>query len=302
VLAAANELGYEPNLLAQSLRRGASLSIGFVVRDISSPVLSEIALGAERTLHASGYSLVLTNSEGLPSLDREYIRYFRLRRVDGILLSLADEAYEPTLEELGRLHVPSVILDRDVPASLGASRVLCDNRGGILAACRHLAELGHRHFGLIGGPLAVRPGRECASALHDFCSTHPGFAATIETGPYTREYGAEAIDRIVARKNLPTALIAGSIHILIGALHALSAQGVRIPEDASLVAFDDSEFLELMEPPIAVISRNPLKMGQAAAELLLRRLKGGEPEETIVPTNFIPRASCAPPPRTTRLR
>src|SRR2546430_1229034 len=87
VLAAAQELGYERNLLAQSLRRGSSMAVGFVVRDISNPMMAEIVLGAERALRTAGYALSITNSEGEPDLDADYIRYFRQRAVDGLLLS-----------------------------------------------------------------------------------------------------------------------------------------------------------------------------------------------------------------------
>src|SRR5579863_4038191 len=119
VLKAAQELGYERNLLAQSLRRGSSMSIGFVVRDISNPMMAEIVLGAERTLRTAGYALSLTNSEGKPGLDAEYIRYFRQRAVDGLLLSLSDEGYGPTMDELKALGRPFVAVDRELPPELG---------------------------------------------------------------------------------------------------------------------------------------------------------------------------------------
>ena len=296
VLAVVQELGYEPNLLAQSLRRGSTLSAGFVLRDISSPLFSEIVLGAETELRAHGYSMLLTNSEGLPALDAAHIRLFRQRRVDGILLSLADESYDETLDELRRIRVPVVLIDRELPEQLVASAVICDHRGGIREAAEYLIALGHRRIGLAAGPLNLRPGRVLKAALEEVCAT-AGITALTDPGPFTREHGEEAASRLLDHPDRPTALIAGSHQILPGVLRAVRARGLRVPDDLSLVTFDDVPLLEFLEPPLAAVSRVGLDIGREAAALLLRLLRGGEPEQVVVPTAFVPRPSCAPPSR-----
>jgi LacI family transcriptional regulator len=294
VIAAVEELGYEPNLLAQSLRRGATMSVGFVVRDISSPLFSEIVLGAETVLRASGYSMLLTNSEGSPELDAQHIRLFRQRRVDGLLLSLADEAFEPTLDELRRLTVPLVLIDRDVAGAEPASAVLCDHAAGMRAAVERLVLLGHARIGLVGGPDNLRPGRECARAVVDACAER-GARAIVEAGPFSPEHGYAATSHMLDAAEAPTALIAGSNQIFPGVLRALRERDLAIPEDVSLVTFDDVLLLDFLEPGIAVVSREPLRIGQEAARLLLRLLAGGGPEQVVVPTVFDPRASLAAP-------
>ena len=294
VLAVVDELGYEPNLLAQSLRRGSSLSVGFVIRDISSPLFSEIALGAETELRGHGYSMLLTNSEGLPTLDAAHIRLFRQRRVDGLLLSLADEYHEATMEELRRVPVPVVLIDRELREPLETSAVLSDHASGIRAAADHLIALGHRRIGLAAGPLNLRPGRELSSALEAVCA-RAGIEAVVDAGPFTEEHGAAAAVRLLDRVDPPTSLIAGSNQILPGVLRVVRQRGIRIPGDLSLVTFDDIRMLEFVEPPIAVVSREPVVIGSEAASILLRRLKGGPPEQIRIPTTFDPRASCAPP-------
>jgi LacI family transcriptional regulator len=295
VLAIVEELGYEPNLLAQSLRRGSTLSVGFVIRDISSPLFSEIALGAETELRNRGYSMLLTNSEGRPSLDAAHIRLFRQRRVDGLLLSLADEAYEETTEELRRLRVPVVLIDRELEEPAGLSAVLSDHASGIRAATEHLIALGHRRIGLASGPLNLRPGRELKSALKEACA-RAGVEAVVDAGPFTEEHGTEAAARLLDASPPPTALIAGSNQILPGVLRVLRARGIAIPDELSLVTFDDIRMLEFIEPPIAVVSREPLLLGREAAALLLRLLAGEEADRIVIPTDFQPRGSCAPPP------
>jgi LacI family transcriptional regulator, galactose operon repressor len=295
VLAIVEELGYEPNLLAQSLRRGSTLSVGFVIRDISSPLFSEIALGAETELRNRGYSMLLTNSEGLPSLDAAHIRLFRQRRVDGLLLSLADETYEETIEELRRVHVPVVLIDRELAEPSGLSAVLSDHASGIRAATEHLIGLGHRRIGLASGPLNLRPGRELKRAFEDACA-RAGVQALVDAGPFAEEHGAAAAARLLDGKERPTALIAGSNQILPGVLRQIRARRIAIPDELSLVTFDDIGMLEFVEPPIAVVSREPLLLGREAAALLLLRLMGEEADTIVIPTDFQPRGSCAPPP------
>ena len=115
VLDAVEQLGYQPNLLAQSLRWRETLTVGFVVGDISNPLLATIVEGAETTLRDAGYSMLLTNSEGDPALDASHVKLFERRQVDGLILSLARDDHGPTLELLGRVAVPMVVVDRDVP-------------------------------------------------------------------------------------------------------------------------------------------------------------------------------------------
>jgi LacI family transcriptional regulator len=295
VLAVVDELGYEPNLLAQSLRRGSTMSVGFTVRDISSPLFSEIALAAETELRGHGYSMLLTNSEGLAELDAAFIRLFRRRRVDGLLHSLADESNEDTLAELGRLTMPYVLIDREIGSLPDASAVLCDHAGGVQEATEHLIALGHRRLGLVGSPLNTRPGREVQLGFGRACAKH-GVEGMIEIGPFTPGHGAAGTQRLLDRPEPPTAVVSGSNQIFPGVLQVLRARKLRIPDDVSLVTFDEVRLLEFIEPPIAVVSREPNEIGREAAALLLRLMQGGDPERVPIPTRFIPRASCAPPP------
>ena len=158
VLAAVAQLEYEPDFLAQSLRRGETRSVGFVVGDISNPLFANVAWGVETVLQANGYSLMFMNSESEPALDVAHIRFFLSRRVDGLILSLASEQDPATLEQLAKLEVPIVVVDRDLPPELGASAVQSDHATGMREAVDHLLDLGHRRIALVAGSLAIRPG------------------------------------------------------------------------------------------------------------------------------------------------
>ena len=159
VMRAVEELDYQPDILAQSLRRQETLSVGFVVGDISNPLIAEIATGVESTLHTNGYSLLLTNSLGDPLLEAAHIALLSQRRVDGLVISVLDETHPALLAKLRDLEIPVVVLDRNLPAEIPVSRVLSDHRGGMKAAGLHLLGLGHRLIGLISGA-AVRPALE----------------------------------------------------------------------------------------------------------------------------------------------
>jgi LacI family transcriptional regulator len=296
VIAAAQELGYERNLLAQSLRRGLSMSVGFVVRDISNPLMAEVVLGAERALRASGYTLSITNSEGKPDLDADYVRYFRQRAVDGLLLSHSNENHGPTLEELRALAVPFVAVDREIPKDLGGAAVVCDDAHGIKSAARYLVSLGHRRIALLAAPRELRPGREAANGLSEFCRSAGDVSSIIEHGPITRAFGEDAASRIITSADRPTAIITSGHLIMQGVLTSIKAFGLTIPSDISVITFDDSENLSFFDPPMTALSREPLEVGRCAAELLLAQIDGRPTSNMVISPVLRPRASCGPPP------
>lgn len=296
VMWAVDELGYEPDLLAQSLRQGATRSLGFVVGDISNPLIAEIAMGAERTLRAAGYSMLLTNSEGDPALDAEHIRLLMQRRVDGLMLSLASEDDPATIQALQDTELPIVLIDRELPASVRSSAVLSDHRSGMRAAVSHLLELGHRLIGLILGP-PVRFSRERQRGLEDAYESR-GLEASyrILSGRLGSVHGRLATQQLLDEGTPPTAIVAGGNQLLIGTLEELRHRRLRVGRDISVASCDAISVTELFDPPIAVVRRDNREIGQRAAELILRHLQGHDAlKEVVLPTEFLPRASCAAP-------
>lgn len=296
VLAAVEALGYKPNLLAQGLRRRETFSVGFVVGDISNPLLAQIVMGAEGALREGGYSMLLTNSEGKPELDAEHVRLFEQRRVDGLILSTASERHEPTLDALRLADVPIAVVDRELPPELGASRVLSDHRAGMTAAVRRLLDDGHRRIGLIGGQ-SVRPTVERRAALElAFAERALQPAYRVLEGRFSAEHGEHAARELLDGPDPPTAIIAAGNQLVVGALRVLAQRGLELPRDLSFVGCDDIDITELHRPPIATVRRDNFELGRVAAELLLRRLRGeDEPAEVMLPTEFVPRSSCGPP-------
>jgi LacI family transcriptional regulator len=299
VLDAVRQLEYEPDFLAQSLRRGATLSVGYVVGDISNPLIATITSGAESVLRQAGYSMLLMNSENDPELDAAHIRFFQARRVDGMILSLASERREETLEVLDLVDVPVIMVDRDVDGDLDASIVRNDHRGGMREAVGHLLDLGHRRIAMISGGLDLWPVRERIAGMAEAVAARgvPDETRNLP-GSLSAEHGERSTEELLAMEPRPTAIIAGGNQLLAGCIRVLHRHGIRVPEDISLVTCDEVDLSQLHEPPIASVARDTLLLGRTAAELLLERIGGGEPRTVLLPTTFMPRPSSGPVPTT----
>jgi LacI family transcriptional regulator, galactose operon repressor len=294
VMAVVEAVDYEPNLLASSLRRGCTMTVAAAVQDISSPSVAEMVLGAELHLREAGYALLLAGSAGSPE-HAEHIGEFRRRRVDGLLMALAGEAGPGVLEQLERLQAPFVLIDGDLADVPEASAVLCDDAAGMRQVAEHLHRLGHRRVALVDEPTGARPCRERARGL-EAARAALGIQPVAPAGGPAGGDGREATTRLLSAPPRPTAIIAGSHRLLPGVVGAVRAQGLRIPGDVSLVAFDDVPMLELAGPPIAAVSRQPLAVGRAAANLLLGRIAGSPPSVVTVAPRLAARESCGPAP------
>lgn len=296
---AVRDLGYRPNALARGLRQQRSMSVGFAVTDIANPIFADVVKGAERTLRAAGYSLLLTNSEGDPDLDAANITLLEDRQVDGLLLSLTLEDHPDVVKALKACKLPMVLLDRDRPPGVPAMSACFDHRGGMREAVDHLLDLGHRDFALIvGGP--ALPARDRRQAVEETLWARGGRCLVIEGG-FGVEGGYRGTMDVLARSPRPTALIAAGNTLMVGALRALHEQQVEIGKDMSFVGCDNVAIAELHQPPIAVTYRDPGSLGELGARMLLGALadKDAATEllaSEVLPTGFLRRASCGPPP------
>jgi LacI family transcriptional regulator len=290
VLGAVEELGYVPDVLAQSLRRGVSMTVGLLVSDIANPLFAEIAMAAERRLRDAGHVMLILNSHGTTDGDAGQLDLLIRRRVDGLILSPSDEGDAALVERLRQFDRPIVLLDREL-AGVDASHVLSDHAGGIEDTVDYLTELGHTRIGLVGGNPAVRPTRERAAALRRACEAR-GATAVVDWGAYTADHGFAATQRLLGEAVPPSALIAGGNQILVGVLRALRARRLRIGRDVSLVTCDRVALAEFLDPPLATIVRDTASMGGVAGDLLLRAMSGEPPSDVLLPTTFAPERSC----------
>jgi LacI family transcriptional regulator len=197
VLEAAASVGYEPDMRARSLRTGLTMTIGFLVSDISSPLLSEIALGAATSFREAGYTMLLVNSGARSAEDVAALRLLRQRRVDALMASVTSEQSETTRAELAKFDVPVVVIDRDPIVGQNVSAVLSDHAAGMAAAANWLLDLGHRRIALVDGNIKVRPARERAKVLRDACRSVPDARVAVWSGSFAVEHGQRATNELL---------------------------------------------------------------------------------------------------------
>ncbi len=292
VLEAVEELDYTPDLLAQSLRLGATKTIGFVLRDISNPLFANIARRCEQILRQAGYAMLIASSDGDVSAEVANLALLGRRRVDGVIISLVSETAPETRRALTELTVPVVLLDREVE-ELAVGAVLCDHYSGVRQATEELLARGHRRIGLVTGALEVRSSRErrrgYVDAFEDFGV--PVDPTQLAFGEFDADFAKAAVVRLLSRRPPSTALLTGGIGSTTGALRAIRQLRLEPGNDVALVALDEWPSFDVFSPWLSSVIRDSGEMGAASAQLLLDILDGAAPRIETVDTMFIPRES-----------
>lgn len=293
-------VGYQPNAAARAMRTNKTKTIGFLMPDIANPVFSKVALGAEGLLGPAGYTLFALSSNRSSDREVEYLQAVRQRQMDGLIVTLADETAAATIEEIGRMRVPVVLLDRDV--DVGADVVFSDHVISMETVVGHLIALGHRRIGLVTASQNIRPGRERVKGFRRALEAAglPVDEWLIRARMQSAEYGAAETHDLLTGANPPTALIAAGSDIFYGAMKAVRLLKRRIPDDLSFVGADDLLLSEVVGPPVTVIDRDMVEVGREAARLLLDRLAGIDlpPRRVLLPSSVILRDSIAAPRQT----
>jgi LacI family transcriptional regulator len=289
------ELGYRRNEVARSLRLHATGTIGLIVGSLRNEVFAAIAQGVDRVLSEGGRTLLVGSSDGDLEREQRLLHEFLRRGVDGLIISLADDRARSAREELRRAGVPIVLLDRSgqgVPADL----VLTDHRGGLTDAVTDLRGHGHTRIALLAPHDRVRPGREVVEAFTD---AHDD-TTYVRTGPLTDAFGESATLELLDIDPPPTGIVVSGTRVLVGMLSALEERGLRVPDDLSLVAYDDSAAARFHYPPISALVRDTERMGELASRLVIDRLESerSQSKKVVVPTVYVPRGTVAAPKST----
>lgn len=297
VQTAMNELGYQPNALARSLRRKETYTIGVIMTNSADPFFAEITRGVEDTCFEQGYNIILCNSDS--DLDKElfYTNILTKKRVDGILFLAAggkSTAHIRTMQERG---TPLVVIDRVIP-DLAVDSVLIDNaRGGWLAA-QHLIELGHQRIGCITGPSDLTLSAERVTGYR--CALQEAGLAVDESliirGNFQYESGYQATRQFMAQPNPPTAIFACNDLMAMGAINAAIKQGWPIPARLSVVGFDDIHLASYTNPLLTTVAQPKYEMGSIATTMLLERIHHPEmpPCQKLLDIHLVVRESTAP--------
>ncbi len=297
VEAAIKKFDYHPNAHAQSLALGRSKMIGLLVSDISNPFFPEIIKSVEAAVFESGYSLILLNTNYDTVQAVEYVRRLIQMKVAGIILMTA-EFDEEFIKEAKRKKTSIVFHDLGIVGER-MSNVILDYAVGIDEAVRHLVSLGHKRIVHIAGSHEIHSAVVRQQAFIDSMKRHlPGEPEPkIFEGDFRFEGGRLAASRMLAEKRRPTAVVVANDLMALGAMQELKAAGLRVPQDMSIVGFDDISFASLSEPALTTVCSPRLEIGRRAVEALL--LTVDRPHqigiEVKIPTYLIKRDSTAPP-------
>lgn len=297
VEAAIDELGYRPNALARSMRRGTTHTVGVIIPDIANPFFGDLARSLEDHMFEAGYSAIICNSDGELDKEARYLEVLQSKQVDGLLLVAASQPSERLLKVV-QGGTPTIVVDREL-GDLPASQVMVANREGGRLAGQHLLDLGHRQIGIIAGPGGLGTS---ARRLEGFTAalTDAGVALPddrVMRGDFRAVSGRAAVDAWLRTGDLPTAVFAENDLMAIGALSAAHAAGIDVPGDLSVVGFDGIAFGADVTPPLTTVSQSIEDMAAAAIELLFERLRDStaEPREVELPVSLTVRGSSGPP-------
>lgn len=300
VLEVVRRLGYRPNSIAQSLRTRSTLTIGMINRDAASEAdfALQMMVGVERVTRSHGFHLLFGNAGSDPAQERETIASMLDKQVDGLIFvdSQVRARETPPLPSTSVPHVflYEYVLDGSAPS------VIPDDEGGGHAATRHLLSLGHRRVAYVNGDAGFEAARQRHSgygrALRE-AGLDVDERLVIEAGTWREEGGFDAAHRLLDRPSPPTAIFFANDYLAIGALDAFRERSVRVPEDVSVLGFDDRSAARHTRPPLSTVRLPFAEMGEIAGQLLLRRIQGTDvaPGVQRVPCPIVERDSTAPP-------
>jgi LacI family transcriptional regulator len=271
---AIRKLHYRPNLIARSLIKQKTQTIGMIVTNIGNPFFPMVVRGAQDAAQKHGYNLLLCNSDDVAEKEEKELELLLSKRVDGILLTKTAGDFRPSLRQMVKdANIPFVMVMRTYP-NLTKDAVISDDYQGAYEAVRHLARSGRRRIGLVSGPMKVSNAKE----------QYRGFRGALEAeklnyepelvteGDYRIESGFRAGNTLFSQR--PDGIYCANHLMTIGLLKAANEIGLDCPEDFGLVSFDDYPWLGVFRPRLTTLELPKHQLGSEAAELLIQRIEG----------------------------
>ena len=294
---AVHELGYFPNTQARALGSGRSGLFGLIVSEITNPFFPELIQGFEDVAVENGYEILVSSTNYDPKRMELCIRRMLERKVEGVAV-LTFGIERPLFEQLAKRNIPIVFVDVG-PDRPGISLLKVDYHHGIRQGVQHLAALGHRKFAFISGP----PGLHSAdSRVEAFTKSIAECGIALERawlvpGNHTMEGGISAMEKVLAGSHFPTAIMCSNDMTALGVLHKAYRAGVRVPNDVSLIGFDDIQMARVMIPPLTSIHMSRLELARAAVSALRASVEGtAQQREYKINTQLVVRESTSYPP------
>lgn len=295
----AQQMGYVPNSMAQSLRTRTTHLLGLVVSAMTDPIYARVVMALEQRAHELGYDLLLAQTLNLPEREETCVHRLLSRRVDGLLISPVHrlDARAPIYDELRQRKVPTVILGHRQPFCEDFVNVETDDLQASYKLTQHLLGLGHKRIAYLAGPTSSPTAHERIEgyrrALRE--ANVAGDDRLVFSAGSTIEEGQKAALQMVNELPQATAVQAVNDLVAIGAANVFLSQGIRIPEDLSLVGFGDVLAALYFRVPLTTAHQPKFRLGAAAMESMLRLLRADRPETTRLSAEIIVRNSTAEP-------
>jgi LacI family transcriptional regulator len=279
VQAAIEALGYERDAVAGSLRNARTRLVACAIRDFDIPAFAGYVKAAEAVFRDAGYTLLLASTSNEKNVELALLRGFAQRRVEGVMMTMSNEADAELAAAIIGAPMPVVLIDRELLPQV--DRVMADHQAGAEQATSHLISLGHRRIGMIVGDPAAHPSR---SRIEGYRLAHARRGieidpALIRDHALSNEITLRETSALLSGSKPPSALFVAAMDMLPGALRAIRGSGLEPGRDVAVIAGSDSDLAELGNPPISALSWDRAEMGRHAAEMLLNRIRDPRPRE-----------------------
>jgi LacI family transcriptional regulator len=295
VLSIIAEMRYIPSAVARSLKNDKTHTIGMMVPNSSNPYFAELIQGIEDAAFKRSYNVILCNAYDDPKKQAAYLRVLMEKRIDGLIL-VASGADDELALLLRDQSVPIVLVDREV-AGVEADFIESDHETGGYLATRYLIELGHTDIGCVSGPADLPPARDrVAGYLRALKEAGLKFRLDyLVRSDFTSEGGFRAFQQLLALNQPPTAIFASNDLMAIGGICAASEARLRIPQDLSVIGYDDIALASYSTPRLTTMAQPKYEMGQRVTRLLLERIMGGHLplRRELLQTTLVERQSTA---------
>jgi LacI family transcriptional regulator/LacI family repressor for deo operon, udp, cdd, tsx, nupC, and nupG len=297
----AQEMGYTPNAVAQSLKGKRTNTVGLVITSIADPFVGRVVRGIEDVAQAANVSVFLSVSHNDPERELEIIETFHRRRVDGVISATA-QIRGSYVRRLAQINLPTVLINQQAEEeSSHLYSVDADDYSGARQAVEHLLALGHRRIGYLGVDNRYQSNQRRAAAYRDTLAAagitvHEDWCRTIPSHRFHIEH-----DVMEAQAMLPELLKAGITAVFcyndlvaVGVLMACRESGLRVPDQLSIVGYDDVDLARYVTPPLTTVHQPKLHLGEVAMQMLLAILEERPVENRLLPVNLMVRASSGP--------
>ena len=296
----AEKLNYSVNIVGRMLKKNISMDIGVIIPTITNPFYSQLLLGIDLEARKKDYNILLCNSLRDRNIEKKYIELLYQKQVSGLIISSIDENHS-FLKKIQDSGVKVVAFDQDIE-DFPCSKVGFDYTKGGIIATSFLISMGHTNIAFLSSPLNRKNRKDTAEGYrlaliqHGLSFDENNIITSIseeesETGTYEFENGKNLISRFLQLKNRPTAIFAVNDMTALGIIQELSNRGLSVPEDVSVIGFDNIELASMVNPPLTTVNQPAYETGRLACKILLSSMENNSNETIILEPNLVIRKS-----------